>query len=177
MLTRLDPRAPVSATRWASPPLKRAQRAVERQIAQPNVDQVPEPRLDLLEHHAADLPLPVGQFQRAKELQRVQIFIVETSAMFTSADARGQRLGPQPRAAALGTGAVAAPAAQKHAQVHLVLAPLEPGEEAVEPAELSLGHALDDQRSFALGQSSRNGTSTPQIVVLASASSSSSSWA
>ena len=44
------------------------------------------------------------------------------------------------------------PAAQKHAEVHLVFPPLEPGEEPAQPAELVLRHAVANEIPLLVAQ-------------------------
>ena len=122
-----------------------SQRAVEREVAEPDGFEISEPGLHLFEHHAADLPLVVGQIELAEEGGGVADLHRRDLADVPAADPRGQRLGPQPRSAARRTDAKTPPAAEKHADVHLVLPPFEPGEEALQPAKLPLRHAVDDQ--------------------------------
>ena len=124
---------------------ERSQRAVEREVAQPDGLKIPQPGLHLLEHHPADLQLVVGQLQPAEERGGVADLHRPDFADVAAADPRGQGLGPQPRAAAGRADAKTPPAAQKHADVHLVLPPFEPGEKAFQPAELPLRHAVNDQ--------------------------------
>ena len=126
-------------------PAERAQRAVERQVAQPHQFQIRQPRLHLFEHHAADLSLPVGQPQVAEESRGVADLHGGDFAEVSAAHARRQRLGPQPRAAAGRTRPKAPPPAQEHADVHLVLPPLQPGEKTLQPAKLPLGHPVQNQ--------------------------------
>ena len=122
-----------------------AQRAVERQVAEPHRLEIRQPRLHLFEHHAADLPLPVGQLQIAKEGGRVADLHGENLADVLAAQPGGQGLGPQPRAAAGRAGAKTPPAAQEHADVHLVLPPLQPGEKTLQPAKFPLRHPVENQ--------------------------------
>ena len=121
-----------------------ADRAVERQVAQADRFQVAQPIADLFEHHPPDVPLPIGEFQAAKELGGVADLQRRDLRDVQPADLRGQRLGPQPRPAARRTRPVAPPAAEEHADVHLVLPPLQPREETVQPAEVPLRHAGGD---------------------------------
>ena len=71
MLTRLDPSAEVSADPPGLAAAEGPQRAVQGEVAQPDRLEVAQPGLHLIEHHPADLALPVGQVQRAKESGRV----------------------------------------------------------------------------------------------------------
>ncbi len=129
-----------------------AQRAVERQIAEPHRLEIRQPRLHLFEHHAADLPLPVGQLQIAKERGRVADLHGENLADVLAAQPCGQGLGPQPRAAAGRAGAKTPPAAQEHADVHLVFPPLQPGEKTLQPAKLPLRRPVKNQLPMPLGK-------------------------
>ncbi len=63
MWTRLEPKAEVRATRWASPPLSVRKRAVEAQIAQADSLQISEPAVRLLENSRGHLALPGRQFK------------------------------------------------------------------------------------------------------------------
>ena len=65
-------------------------------------------------------------------------------------DAHVARLAPQPRAAAVRARQVAAIAAEKHADVDLVLLALEPAEEAADAVVVVA--AVDDEPPFRLGQ-------------------------
>ncbi len=89
---------------------ERAQRAVEREIAEPDGFQIAEPGLHLLEHHAADAPLPRRQLHGAQVLEQIVNFEHRKFSHVQSAQARGQRLGSQPTSAAGGAGRVTAPA-------------------------------------------------------------------
>ena len=146
MLTRLEPRAEVRATRRASPPLSVRMRAIERQVAQPDRFEIAQPELHLLEHHAADAAArQSARSKRRKNSAASRICMAAISAMLRPPIAGVEGLGPQPRAAAGRAGAVAPPAAEEDADVHLVLPPLQPGEKTVQPAELPLRHAVHDQ--------------------------------
>ena len=123
---------------------ERPQRAIESQVAQAHRFKIPQPRLHLFEHHAADLALPVGQIQPAEECGGITDLHRADFADILTADLGRQRLGPQPRAAATRARPIAPPAAEKHADVHLVLPPLQPREETFQPAEFPFRHAVDD---------------------------------
>ena len=55
---RAERRRQRDALRFAA--AERAQRAIERQIAEPDGFQIAQPRLHLFEHHPADAALPIG---------------------------------------------------------------------------------------------------------------------
>ncbi len=129
---------------------ERSQGAVEREVAQPDGLKVAQPGLHLLEHHPADLQLVVGQWQPAEERGSLADLHRPDFADVAAADPRGQGLGPQSRTAAGRADAKTPPAAQKDADVHLVLPPVEPGEKALQPAELPLRHAVNDQPHLTL---------------------------
>ena len=50
---------------------QRAGRPGQRQVVEPDVEQEPEPGVDLLGHPLGDHPLPLGQLQRGEELGRL----------------------------------------------------------------------------------------------------------
>ncbi len=124
---------------------KSPQRAVEREVAEPHGIKIPEPGLYLFEHHAADLPLVVGELQPTEEHGGVANLHRADFANIPAANPRRQGLGPQTGSTTRETNAKTPPAAQEHADVHLVLPPFEPGEEAFQAAELPFRHAVGDQ--------------------------------
>jgi hypothetical protein len=71
MFTRLEPRAEVSATRCASPPLSVLERAVEREVTEADRVEVRQPGFDLLQDGARDAALPLVKLQSAEEGQGV----------------------------------------------------------------------------------------------------------
>ena len=162
MLTRLEPSAEVSATRCGFAAAERAQRAIEREIAEADGFEIAQPGLDLFEHRCGRLCARQSAAVRAarRNASASRIFSAADFGDVLAADSRGQRFGPQPRAAAGRAGAVAAPAAEEHAEVHLVFAAFEPGEEAVQAAEVALRHAFGDQSAAARRSEFANGTST-----------------
>ena len=68
----------------------------------------------------------------------------ERSAKFLPATWTASGFGAEASAAARRARIVGSPAAEEDAEVHLVLAAIEPAEEAVEAAEVALGDALLD---------------------------------
>ena len=57
-------------------------RPAQRQVVQTDVEQEPEPLVDLLEHPLGDLLLAVGQLQPARKAAASSIDMAATSAMF-----------------------------------------------------------------------------------------------
>src|SRR3972149_1553890 len=74
--------------------------------------------------------LPRRELQRVEELERRANLQPHHVRKILPTDADRQRLRTQPRPAARRTQVVRPPAAQEHSQVHLVLPPLEPAEQA-----------------------------------------------
>ena len=146
MSTRLDPSVAVSATRCASPPLSVRSGRSKRDIADADIDQVRA----VVAATSSTSGRAIGrchsaQFQRLqRSADASRIFIRTTSAKFLpptrTASASGRSRAP-PQA---GHGIVRSPAAQEHPQVHLVLPPLQPAEEALQAAEVALRHAFVD---------------------------------
>src|SRR5690606_468630 len=68
------------------------------------------------------------------------------------ADAYVARFAAQPRAAAIGARQVPAVPAEEHANVHLVLLPLQPAEEAANPVVLPLSVSFDDEPALVAGE-------------------------
>ena len=153
MLTRLEPKAAVRATRCASPPLKRAQ-ACDRASGSP-ARRLPDIPAGLAPVRAscgrpgAPSRATAG---RGRRRRASRTFKRADFGDVLAADAHGQGLGPQPRAAAGRAGAVAPPAAEEHADVHLVFPPLQPGEESLQAAELPLRHAVEISPTLLVGQ-------------------------
>src|SRR5437667_500696 len=94
-------------------PAERAQGSVERQVLEPYRPQIAEPRNHFVEHGAADFALPIGERQRAEKLDCVTNLQRGDLGDIEPADPRGERLGPQPPAAAGLARAVAPPAAEE----------------------------------------------------------------
>src|SRR5262249_47649085 len=88
---------------------ERAQRAIQREVAQAHLDQELQPRRGLLEHDAADLSLPGGDLQLLEKPPGVADLHAGDFGDVLSSDPRGQPLGSQTRAAGGRAGAIAAP--------------------------------------------------------------------
>ncbi len=118
-----------------------AQRAVEREVAEAHFRQVTQPALDFF-RYAAECNRHRARL-RGDPLPRGGDLLVAQLGQILPADAHRQGRGAQSIPVATGAGAIAPPPAEKHPQVHFVLAAFEPREEPVEPTEVSLGNALD----------------------------------
>ncbi len=138
---RAERRGEGDALRFAA--AERAQRAVERQVADADVDQVREPRADVVDKRPRDRLLPFGQLQLVRRMRARRGFSCGTHRQSSCRRRARRALRAAARAVAGRAWRVRSPAAQEHAEVHLVLAPLQPAEEAVEAAEVSLRHAFD----------------------------------
>ena len=109
---------------------QRRRQAIERQVVEADVAQKRQPPRDFLQHLLGDRGFFLAQLQRREELLRVadreRGHPIDRLARHLDV----ARLAPQPRAAAIRTGQVAAIPAEEHADVDLVFLPLEPAEES-----------------------------------------------
>ena len=142
---RAERRRQVDALRLAAG--ERRRQPVERQVVEADVAQERQPAADLAQHLLGDRRFLLRRAaSSAKNCCASRTVSADTDVDRPAADAHVARLAPQPRAAAVGTGQVAAVAAEEHADVHLVLLPLEPAEEAADAVVLVV--ALDDELPF-----------------------------
>src|SRR5439155_12460119 len=134
---RPERRREIDALRLAA--RERRRQAVEREVVEADVAQERKPPLNLLQYFVRDRLLLVGELQSAEKrlrlLHRLRRYLIDCAA----GHAHVARLAPQTRAAAIGARQVAAIPAQEHADVHLVLLPLEPSEEAADPVVVRPG--------------------------------------
>ena len=146
---RAERRRQVDALRLAA--RQRRRQPIERQVVEPDVAQERQPPADLLQHLLGDRRFLLGQLERREEVLRLadrqRRHLVDGAAR----DPDVARLAPQPRAAAVRAGQIAAIAAQEHADVHLVFLPLEPAEESAD-AVVRLAVPFDDEALLLVGQ-------------------------
>ena len=106
--TRPEPIWVASRMRCASPPDRVPAAAVQRQVVQADVDQEPQPGVDLLEHPLGDHLLPVGRARCAPSSSaHSPTDRAQTSAMLLAGDGDREDLGLEPGAAAGRAGHVA----------------------------------------------------------------------
>src|SRR5204862_3779030 len=129
---------------------KRRGQAVERQIVEADVAQERQPPPDLLEDLLGNRRLLRRQVERGEELLRLANGERRDLIDRAAGDLDVARLAPQPGAAAVRTGQVSAIPAEKDADVHLVLLPLEPAEEPADAVVVVA--ALDDEVLLLAGQ-------------------------
>ena len=136
---------------------ERARLPVERQVAEADVDQVPEAGADLAQQQVRRLVERPGQRERAEETlaarDRQQRQLVQVEPLVAEAPEQGLR--PQTRAAAGLAGAVGAVFREQHPDVHLVGLGLEPREvaaHAVPDILRPLPLAVDHPAALLLGQ-------------------------
>ncbi len=124
---------------------QRRRQAVQRQVVETDVAQERQAPPDLLQDLVGNRRFPLAQLQAAEErlgfAHRQRGGGVDRPARHLHVT----RLAPQPRAPALGAGQIPTVPAQEHPDVHFVLLPLEPPEEAPDPLVL-LAVAVDDER-------------------------------
>jgi len=126
--------------------------AIQGQVAEPHVAQVPQARFDLFQHHPGHRPFGVRQDQRTEEIRRVDDFQAADLRQIAIAHPRRQGLGAQPFAAAGRARPVASPSREERADGHLVLVPFQPVEEPAQAAEVPFGDALADDPQVLLAQ-------------------------
>ena len=114
---------------------QRCRRALERQVADAHVVEEAQPLVDLAQDHARDLALGVRQLELLDPVDRAPRRHARELVDAEPADLDRERLGPQPRAMALGTRT------QRHVlldllprplRVRLAIAPLEVRHDALE---------------------------------------------
>src|SRR5262249_35309954 len=115
-----------------------------------DVAQEREPALNLLEHLFADRLFLLRELQFREERLRLENGERRHLIDRAPGDAHVARLAPQARSTAVRAGKVPAVPAEEHANVHLVLLPLQPAEESADAVELV--RALDDERLLFVGE-------------------------
>ncbi len=88
--------------RCASPPAKGGRRPVEAQVVEADVEQEPQPLVDLLLHPFRDHAVALGQVERAEELRRLADRELAHLVDVLAADGDRERRRPQTCAAARG---------------------------------------------------------------------------
>ena len=130
---------------------ERGRQAIQREVVEPDVAQKRQPAANLLEHLVRDRRFLVRHLEAAEEGVRLADRQRRHPIDRAAGDAHVARLAPQPRAAAVGTGEIAAVPAEKHAHVHLVFLPIEPPEESAD-ALVASSVAFDDEPPLVVGQ-------------------------
>ena len=146
---RAERRRQVDALRFAA--RQRRRQPIERQVVEADVAQERQPAPDFLQHLVGNRLFLLAELERAEEALRLadgeRRHAIDGAARHLDV----ARLAPQPGAAAVRAGQVAAIAAQEHADVHLVFLPLEPAEEAAD-ALVRVAVAFDDEALFLVGE-------------------------
>ena len=132
---------------------ERGRQPIEREVVEPDVAQERQAAPNLLQDLVGDRHLLVAQRERREELLRLlngqRRHLIDRPA----GDPHIARFAPEPRAAAVRAGQVAAIPAEKHAHVHLVFLPLEPSEETADAlVAIRAVSAFDDKRLLLFGQ-------------------------
>ncbi len=122
--------------------------AVEREVVQADLGEEAEPAADLGEHLLRDGRLPLAQREVPEEALRLAHGQPAHVVDRPSADAHVPRFASEPCPAAIRAGLVAAIPAEEHADVDLVLLPLQPGEEAANALEVAAVSFDDEPRSL-----------------------------
>ena len=129
---------------------ERRRQPIERQVVEADVVEEAEPPLNLTQHLLGDRRFALRERQLGEERRgfahRERAEPIDRPA----GDEHVARFAAQPRALAVGAGLIAAIAAEEHADVDLVLLPLEPLEEAVDAVEVAA--AVQHELALALGQ-------------------------
>ena len=127
------PRQVVRLTRCTSPPLERARGTIEREITEPDVAEITQPRDDFVAQH---LRRGVVRRQRnvreqiARAIDRQRVEFRQRQRVRGSDDPIIQRVGLKTSAVATRAGRVGAIAAEQNAHVHFVGLALEPVEKS-----------------------------------------------
>ena len=103
---------------------------------------------DLVDEQSSDLPLPVIHPERAKPTERFAHLHGRDLRNVLAVNANGQGFWLEPQTAARRAWVIRSPAAQKDANVHLVLSPLEPVEETGQAAEFAFRDAVANDRDL-----------------------------
>src|SRR5262249_42042968 len=125
-----------------------SQRAIQRDVAQADGLKVGESRPHVFDERLRNLLSPFGKLQSVQERDGIANFQVAHVGEGLVADASGECFGTKTRAAAGRAGAILAPTAEDHTQMHFVFAALQPAEEAVETAEVSFFYAFDNEAAM-----------------------------
>jgi hypothetical protein len=133
------------------PARERGRQAVQRQVVEPHVAQEAQAPPDLVQHLLDDRGFLLGELERVEEALRLAHRERRHRSIVRCRPPHVARLAAQPGAAAVGARLVAAIAAEEHADVHLVLLPLEPLEEAADALVVG-AVALDDHAALFVGE-------------------------
>src|SRR5271166_1963168 len=117
---------------------ERGRQTVERQIFQPDLVQVAQPVVDLLQQLVGDARLLPRQLQLREKVRRLFDRHRGNLANVFAADLHLTGLAPQAQTAALGADRIAAIAAEEDAHVQLVLLALEVREETAHAREFAV---------------------------------------
>jgi hypothetical protein len=145
---RAERRREVDALRFAA--RQRGREPIERQVVEPDVVEKRQAAPDFAQHLVGHHGFLLAELEGREELLCLAHRERRHGVDRPAAHANVACLAAKPRTAAIGAGEVAAIAAQEHADVHLVLLPLEPPEEAADPVvgAIALGH----ERALVVGQ-------------------------
>src|SRR6266542_1744859 len=132
------------------PARQRRGQPVERQIIESHISEKREALSDLLEDLVGDRRFFLGQLQALEKSiggrNRQRRHLVDGPL----SDLDVARFAAKPRAAAIGTRQISAVATEEHANVDLVLLPLEPAEESADAVVIRI--AVDDKPLLAVCQ-------------------------